>query len=167
MGAGRCARAPAGIHLLVLDAIVKRLPSVAALGQHMQTHASDMLLRAEVIGTIDLLAIDFQFQQPEIVYPHAVASPQMTAYHSCQLSEHRHYRPARGPGATAHLLDDLPRFNGLIVYCHGTPTSEIFQRRSVFFHHFVFHCLFSYIFIFVQLHDITIRTEFIHTEFFT
>ena len=62
------------VHLLSLfcgfkpDALVKRRTALAALRQDMQAHALDMLPGIKLLGSIHLVAQNFQLQQSQTVY---------------------------------------------------------------------------------------------------
>ena len=94
---------------------------------------------------IQLITLNFQLQQSEIVYPHAVALAQMLTNNPRQLNQHRHDRAARSSCASANLPNHLPRLHRPLVHRHSLPPPEVLQRRSVLFHHSILHLPFSFL----------------------
>ena len=79
------------IQFLELDAVIKWLLTVAALGNEVKADIADVLGGVEVLGGIDGLALDFKFQTTQVVQTDNLSVLEIVAESILQFAEHRQH----------------------------------------------------------------------------
>lgn len=104
---------------LVGDAFVEGLTAFVALGEEVEAHAANMLLGAEGLGIVHLLALNLEFHHAPVREAHFVAFAQMAVDNFGHAHQHARDVSLAESCALRHFLDNLFAVNGLVVDGYG------------------------------------------------
>ena len=126
---------------LELDVLVEHGFAVFALGDDVEADTADVLLRAELLRAVNLLALDLQLQTSPLPQLDDVSSTEMTADN---LRESHHDGVDEWLVVRmlfADFLQDLRVADGALMAGHRLVLAERCQRRFVLFDNLVLHIL--------------------------
>lgn len=106
------------------DVLVEIGGALGALGDEMEADATDVLLGAEVLEVADLLALDLEFEQPEVRQAHLVALTEMEAHHPGHIHHQSFEHTSTDAGAPRRLFEELTGLDGLVMHCNCLVLAE-------------------------------------------
>ena len=125
------------------DALVKFGGAAFAFRDEVETDTTDVLPGTEVLEIVDLLALDFKFEQTEVLQAHLVAHLQM-AHHRIRYGHHQpfEYATADAHASGGSLFVKLMALDGLVVNGYCLVLAISWKRRLGFFLDSVSHIAF-------------------------